>query len=109
MANPAICRGLSWSSVGEHRGRSVRTAGSRGDLGHLILGVVAPVAGVVDCVSGLVAGLDRKNGRTLAERAGDVSPDGMQRLRAALTGTSTGSATTFVIMWMGGWATRAPC
>jgi SRSO17 transposase len=31
-------------------------------------------------VSGLVAGLDRKNGWTLAEQAGDVSPDGMQRL-----------------------------
>jgi SRSO17 transposase len=31
-------------------------------------------------LSGLVAGLDRKNGLTLAEQAGDVSPDGMQRL-----------------------------
>ena len=31
-------------------------------------------------LSGLVAGLDRKNGWTLAEQAGDVSPDGMQRL-----------------------------
>jgi SRSO17 transposase len=31
-------------------------------------------------VSGLVAGLERKNGWTLAERAGEVSPDGMQRL-----------------------------
>lgn len=31
-------------------------------------------------LSGLVAGLDRKNGWTLAERAGDLSPDGMQRL-----------------------------
>ena len=29
---------------------------------------------------GLVAGLERKNGWTLAERAGEVSPDGMQRL-----------------------------
>jgi SRSO17 transposase len=29
---------------------------------------------------GLVAGLDRTNGWTLAERAGEVSPDGMQRL-----------------------------
>ncbi len=33
-----------------------------------------------DYVSGLVAGLERKNGWTLAERAGEVSPDGMQRL-----------------------------
>jgi SRSO17 transposase len=31
-------------------------------------------------VSGLVAGLERKNGWTLAERAGEGSPDGMQRL-----------------------------
>jgi hypothetical protein len=29
---------------------------------------------------GLVAGLERKNGWTLAEQAGEVSPDGMQRL-----------------------------
>ena len=27
-----------------------------------------------------MAGLERKNGWTLAERAGEVSPDGMQRL-----------------------------
>jgi len=31
-------------------------------------------------VSGLVAALERKNGWTLAEHAGAVSPDGMQRL-----------------------------
>lgn len=31
-------------------------------------------------VTGLVAGLERKNGWTLAERAGEGSPDGMQRL-----------------------------
>ena len=31
-------------------------------------------------VVGLVAGLERKNGWTLAERAGEASPDGMQRL-----------------------------
>ncbi len=31
-------------------------------------------------VTGLVAGLERKNGWTLAERAGEVSPDGMQRM-----------------------------
>jgi SRSO17 transposase len=31
-------------------------------------------------VAGLVAGLERKNGWTLAERAGEASPDGMQRL-----------------------------
>lgn len=31
-------------------------------------------------VTGLIAGLERKNGWTLAERAGEVGPDGMQRL-----------------------------
>ncbi|MGF0316474.1 IS701 family transposase [Nocardia fluminea] len=31
-------------------------------------------------VTGLVAGLERKNGWTLAEQAGEVGPDGMQRL-----------------------------
>jgi SRSO17 transposase len=31
-------------------------------------------------VKGLLAGLERKNGWTLAEHAGAVSPDGMQRL-----------------------------
>ncbi|MEV6363178.1 IS701 family transposase [Nocardia asteroides] len=35
---------------------------------------------VREYVTGLVAGLERKNGWTLAERSGAVSPDGMQRL-----------------------------
>ena len=35
---------------------------------------------VREYVSGLVAGLERKNGWTLAEHAGAVCPDGMQRL-----------------------------
>ena len=39
-----------------------------------------PRARVRKYVSGLVAGLERKNGWKLAERAGEVSPDGMQRL-----------------------------
>ncbi|WP_337059384.1 IS701 family transposase [Kineococcus sp. G2] len=33
-----------------------------------------------DYVAGLAAGLERKNGWMLAEQAGEVSPDGMQRL-----------------------------
>ncbi|RVX39294.1 DDE superfamily endonuclease [Nonomuraea polychroma] len=32
------------------------------------------------CVEGLLSGLERKNGWTLAEYAGDRTPDGMQRL-----------------------------
>src|SRR5215467_13304021 len=39
-----------------------------------------PRARVREYVCGLVAGLERKNGWTLAERAGAVCPDGMQRL-----------------------------
>jgi SRSO17 transposase len=39
-----------------------------------------PRVRVREYVSGLVAGLERKNGWTLAEWAGEVSPDGMQRL-----------------------------
>lgn len=32
------------------------------------------------CLSGLLSGLERKNGWSLAERAGEKAPDGMQRL-----------------------------
>ncbi|QIS23679.1 IS701 family transposase [Nocardia terpenica] len=39
-----------------------------------------PRARAREYVTGLTAGLERKNGWTLAERAGEVSPDGMQRL-----------------------------
>ena len=39
-----------------------------------------PRARVREYVSGLVAGLERKNGWTLAEWAHELSPDGMQRL-----------------------------
>jgi SRSO17 transposase len=43
-------------------------------------GRAEPRARVREYVSGLVAGLERKNGWTLAELAGEVCPDGMQRL-----------------------------
>src|SRR5215813_8201389 len=43
-------------------------------------GRAEPRARVREYVSGLVAGVERKNGWTLAELAGEVSPDGMQRL-----------------------------
>ena len=35
---------------------------------------------VGDYLRGLLAGLERRNGWTVAEHAGAVSPDGMQRL-----------------------------
>ena len=43
-------------------------------------GRAEPRARVREYVSGLVTGLERKNSWTLAEWAGEVSPDGMQRL-----------------------------
>jgi SRSO17 transposase len=43
-------------------------------------GRAEPRARVWRYVAGLTAGLERKNGWTLAEQAGEVSPDGMQRL-----------------------------
>jgi SRSO17 transposase len=43
-------------------------------------GRVEPRARVGAYLGGLLAGLERKNGWTLAEHAGAVSPDGMQRL-----------------------------
>ena len=43
-------------------------------------GRAEPRARVREYVSGLVAGLERKNGWTLAEHAGAACPDGMQRL-----------------------------
>jgi SRSO17 transposase len=58
-------------------------AGELGRLHELIagrFGRAEPRARVRAYVSGLVAGLERKNGWTLAEQAGELSPDGMQRL-----------------------------
>ena len=43
-------------------------------------GRAEPRARMREYLSGLVAGLERKNGWTLTEWAGQVSPDGMQRL-----------------------------
>jgi len=47
-------------------------------------GRAEPRARVREYVSGLVAGLGRENGWTLAEWGGEVSPDGMQRLLITL-------------------------
>jgi hypothetical protein len=44
---------------------------------------------------GLVAGLERKNGWSLAEQAGEVSPDGMQRLLRWANWDIDGAATMF--------------
>jgi SRSO17 transposase len=57
---------LSWTGVhGRIAGRLARSE---------------PRARVREYMSGLVAGLERKNGWALAERAGEDGSDGMQRL-----------------------------
>ncbi len=61
-------------------------------------------------VRGLLSGEERKNSWTLSERAGDATPDGMQRL---LSTTDWGSAIWFVMTcrptWWPSWAIRTVC
>jgi hypothetical protein len=52
-----------------------------------------PRARVREYVSGLVTGLERKNGWTLAEWAGEVCPDGGRRSRLAPGRMARGSTT----------------
>ena len=68
-----------------------------------------PRARVREYVSGLAAGLERKNGWTLAEWAGEVSPDGMQRLLRRADWDVDGSAMTSGAMWWSSWVTRTGC
>ncbi len=68
-----------------------------------------PRARVREYVSGLVTGLERKNGWTLAEWAGEVSPDGMQRLLRRADWDVEGSAMTSAATWPSSWASRAGC
>jgi hypothetical protein len=55
---------------------------------------------------GLVSGLERKNGWTLAEFAGDATPDGMQRLLNAACWDADGSVMGWAGMWPLSWGTR---
>ena len=87
-------------------------AGELGRLHELIAGRFAraePRARVRAYVSGLVAGLERKNGWTLAEQAGELSPDGMQRLLRRADWDVDVSATTSAVMSPGSSATRPGC
>ena len=68
-----------------------------------------PRSRVREYVSGLVAGLERKNGWTLAEWAGEVSPDGMQRLLRRADWDVDGFAMTSAPMWRSSWASRTGC
>ncbi len=45
-------------------------------------------------LNGLLAPVERKNSWTLAERAGEANPDGMQRLLTGADGTPTLCVTT---------------
>ena len=68
-----------------------------------------PRARVREYLSGLVAGLERKNGWTLAEQAGEVARTGCSGCCAARTGTWTGSGMTCGTMSSSTWATRTGC
>lgn len=68
-----------------------------------------PRTRVREYVSGLVAGVDRKNGWTLAEQAGEAGPDGMQRLLRRADWDVDGSATTSAITWSSSSATLQVC
>jgi hypothetical protein len=68
-----------------------------------------PRARVRRYVSGLIAGLERKNGWTLAEQAGDLSPDGMQRQFRRAGWDVDGSATTSGVMSAAASVTMAGC
>ena len=56
-------------------------------------------------VLGLLSGLRRKNCWTIAEHAGDATPDGMQHLLAGPGGTPMRSAMTCAVMSSSTWVT----
>lgn len=60
-------------------------------------------------VLGLMAELPRTNCRTIAEHAGDATPDGMQHLLARARGTQTACGMTCAAMLRSTWAIRRPC
>jgi hypothetical protein len=61
------------------------------DRAHDRFGRAEPRARVRAYLSGLVAGLERKNGWTLAERAGEAGPTGCSGCCAGWTGMPAGS------------------
>jgi hypothetical protein len=60
-------------------------------------------------VRGLLAPLASKNGWTLAEAAGDSTPDGMQRLLNRASWDVDGSAMMSGLTWPGTWGRRMAC
>jgi hypothetical protein len=57
---PGLMMRSRWSQAGSSAGRSGSAPGA--------------------CLAGMLSGLDRRTGWSLAEQAGEKSPDGMQRL-----------------------------
>lgn len=64
---------------------------------------------VREYVSGLVAGLERKNGWTLAEHAGALSPGGGSGCCGGRIGTSMASETMRGTMSSSTWGTATVC
>ena len=60
-------------------------------------------------VLGLLAELPRKNCWTIAEHAGDPSPDGLQHLLARAMWDHDGSAMTCAPTWSSTWARTPQC
>ena len=60
-------------------------------------------------VRGLLAPLASKNGWTLAEAAGDATPDGMQRLLNRAAWDADGPAMTCGPTWPGTWGPLTAC
>jgi hypothetical protein len=60
-------------------------------------------------VLGLLAGLQRKNCWTIAEHAGDPSPDGIQHLLARARWDADGCVMTCAATSPSTWATPMPC
>ena len=60
-------------------------------------------------VLGLLSGLRRKNCWTIAELAGDATPDGMQHLLAGAVWDADDVRDDMRPMWWSIWATGLPC
>ena len=60
-------------------------------------------------VAGLLAGLPRKNCWTIAEHAGDATPDGMQHLLARAKWDADSMRMTYAAMLRSTSAIRGPC
>jgi hypothetical protein len=70
---------------------------------------VEPRRRVRSFVLGLIAGLPRTNCWTIAEHAGETSPDGMQHLLARASWDHDGVRDACAATWPTIWATRMRC